>query len=164
MYFVEQSEQLDVKIKKANNWVAILQPAYPWQRLPHSDTSHSELSANIPLCVIDVLRPFWWTWKEITLKSKYLNRIKQYLYTLYYRFVITSPWNGITFHIEPLAIPIHPLDVEGLALVAALVFILHIKQMQQSSIHADLVVGWKISVQFPPADVWEWTKRSTLCL
>lgn len=50
------------QIKQRINRIAILQPAYPWLGLPHGNTSESELTTNIFLCVIDVLSPLWSTW------------------------------------------------------------------------------------------------------
>lgn len=67
----------------------------------------------------------------------------------------------LTFHIKPLAVPVHALDVEGLAFIATLVLILHVDKVEQSTIHAYLIVRRQICIQLPPADVWKRAKKHT---
>ena len=54
--------------------------------------------------------------------------------------------------------PVFALDIEGLTLVAALVLILHVDQVQQGPVHRHLVVGWQVRIQLPPANVWNGTE------
>lgn len=71
----------------------------------------------------------------------------------------------LTLHVEPGLVPVLPFGVDGLALVRAHVFVLHVVEVQRRTRFADLVVGRQVcGVHFPPYDVRDGTDNKRFFL
>lgn len=71
----------------------------------------------------------------------------------------------LTLHVEPGLVPVLPFGVDGLALVRAHVFVLHVVEVQRRARFADLVVGRQVcGVHFPPYDVRDGTDNKRVFL
>lgn len=60
----------------------------------------------------------------------------------------------LTLNVDPGLVPVLSLRVDGLALVPAHIFVLHIVQMEHGARFADLMVCWEVrGIHLPPNDV-----------